>query len=471
MRSLLVCGSFLTAAAAIAQGPVPDGLWYLDNQLAQLVQVMTGGTEVRRIGLQQFGQSANGAYPAPDGRIWLSTSPIGRLYVVDPGPPVQFSAALPVPAGSAGVALTIAFAANGNAWVAYADGLVQTLTPAGLSGGLTQLAPQPVAAAFDHFGMLWIGNRGGLLSRLDPVTRQVTTFQLPLAANRQLRGFRIAPPAFIPNTNRFTLGALWAVDTGSTLFRLDLTGMLQSTWQLGPNGSPTIPGVDRSGQVWVGTGSQVYGFMADGAGLVGGFTFPGRQVRGIDFDAYGQMLVQKWDPLLQSGSIDATDPFTGVAFARIALNAAVSSDPARWYHALVVDRNGDADGDGIDNGTEVTFGLSPFDRQSNLGLDLAIQGQQRIGSMLNVVLSVGPAVIAVATGLLPAPIPVPGVGELRIDPAGIVSTTFVPSNYLPLVVPNNAALAGLDLVFQALRLPSPGFGAGLTNVVDLRLGL
>jgi hypothetical protein len=65
------------------------------------------------------------------------------------------------------------------------------------------------------------------------------------------------------------------------------------------------------------------------------------------------------------GSIDATDPFTGVAFVRIALNATVSSDPARWY---------------------------------------------------------------------------------------------------------NSALAGLDLVFQALRLPSPGFGAGLTNVVDLGLG-
>lgn len=468
MKTFLLCGSCFTVAAAMAQGPAPDALWYLQDQL---VQVMTGGTEVQRINLQPFGLVPSRAFPAPDGRIWLSTAPLGRLYLVDPGPPAQVSGPLPLPQGSSGVAQFVDFAANGDAWIVYADGYVQSFHPVGQPGQLLQVAAAPVGAAFDHFGKLWIGHRDGLLSRLDPSTGLAQTFQLPLAANRHLGGIRIAPPATVSGTNGFTLGALWAVDDGNTLFMLDLTGSLQATWLLGSGILPTTPAVDRDGQAWVGIGSQVYGFTADGAGLVAGFVFPGVQVRSIDFEAKGQMLVQKLDPLRGTSEIDATDPSTGAALTHIDLPFAFGNDPARWYHALVVDRTGDADGDGVDNATEVRQGTSPFDPQSHMGRRLEIQGQQRIGSAVTLSVDVGPVVFAAAANLAAIPLSIAGLGDLRIDAASLGAVLVTPANYVTLAVPNDPALSGLGMVFQALQLPSPGIAAALTNAVDLRLGM
>ncbi len=460
--------ALFVATAAVAQSVAPDALWFVENG-RHLVQVMTGGTEIARLDLQPHGLVPTQIWPAPDGRIWLTTAPIGRIYLLDPAGPMLVTPVPPPP--GAGSAVTMAFAPGGNAWVAFHDGTLQSFTSGGTPMLRTQVPIDPVAAAFDHLGMLWIGHGGGALTRVDPANGSALTMPLPLAANRRLLSLRAAPPVVFPNNAGFTLGGLWMTDDQDNILLADLAGAVQRSLWVGQGNRLTTPVIDAEGQVWVGTGHQVFGLRADGNGLVAGFRFPDGTIQGLDLDGRGTLLVRRQDPVTLRTTIDAVDRWSGNTLSRFELGLLTGADPARWHHGLVTDRSGDADGDGFDNLAEIRSGTGPFDPQSDPGRDLRLLGVPQIGGTLTFMTRRGPSLLALGTGLAASPLLLPGVaGHVRIDPATIGGTLVLDpitsTAFLP--IPNQPALAGLALVAQALQFPT-GAPMELTNAVDVRL--
>ncbi|MHC4077901.1 MAG: NHL repeat-containing protein, partial [Planctomycetota bacterium] len=135
---------------------------------------------------------------------------------------------------------------------------------------------------------------------------------------------------------------------------------------------------------------------------------------------------------------------------------------SNFQNALVVDPFGDADGDSVANFAEVTNGTSAFDPQSNNGVDLRVEGSNRIGSTVSIEIrgfAGTKAVLGFATKRLTTPLTNPAwKGALRIDPNSLLPVFIfanVPSTFTGLTIPNDPKIVGTILHMQALHETSP----------------
>ena len=122
--------------------------------------------------------------------------------------------------------------------------------------------------------------------------------------------------------------------------------------------------------------------------------------------------------------------------------------------------------DGTDNLTEILNGTSPIDSSSDGRFSVDTTGNSGIGSTVSVNVRQASGsdiwVTAYATGMLPAPIGIPGfVGTLHLDPATLVTITAgAGTTSTPVSVPATPSLAGACLFIQGAYLNVSTFHLG-----------
>ncbi|MBI5851329.1 MAG: hypothetical protein HZB39_09940 [Planctomycetes bacterium] len=389
---------------------------------------------------------------APDGKVWYLAA---GITIKNPdGTPFTTIAV------SAGSPYAIAFDAQGHAWVSASAG-VEEFDALGASLGVIALpALQARVIAVDAQGNKWIAHRlgpPGSLSRIDGVTRAVTSHPMPA-------GSLILPiTVFADARGLFVPSHLWVVGDNrgaGELVEFDAAGNPLNTYVLGSAARlQWMAGdVDASGVVanlWVGDWGNGDLYRVNAA--TGAFTvFPqGSGVKGVTFDGFGRL----WLTIPTGGFLRRLDPATVTTEVNSAI-AALTQLSTRWQHATVVDPTGDLDGDGFANTTEVSAGTSPFDAQSTPGLSLLTAGPTAIGTTTSIAIrnAVGaPALIVFSIAASSTGLPIPGLnGQFLLDLGTLlpVSLTMVGTTSLSLTIPPDPGLVGGTLYLQGLDATS-----------------
>lgn len=183
-----------------------------------------------------------GALPAdivlgPDGKLWFAENGIDKIGRVSPGnPPVIEEFALP---GGFTDPFNITVGPDGKIWFTCKDaaGAVCRMNPANPAdtqgdGGYGVVTPAGIAAGPD--GQIWLGDQGGQVVRIDPVTMNIVGSAIPIT------GFNIRNLAPGPDGN------VWVTDFGGQIARVTPAGTVtpfdipgDGAWDIvtGPDGN------------------------------------------------------------------------------------------------------------------------------------------------------------------------------------------------------------------------------------------
>ncbi len=460
-RKLLLATALLTTGLSAQTDPFPDAGWYsIDGAVTRM---LTNGEIVA----QAPTTNADGVYPAPDGQVWITVGLVKRIDFSSGAPVIT---TLPAPATNAQAA-AVCFALDGTAWIAWNSEVWQTTA----NGVVLQQIPTHIGArdaCFDSEGILWIVHSDGILTRLDPATGTMTETDLfPQIGAQLVSGMRAAP-------DTGNGGCLWVSADPRALIRVDCsTGLVTNSFEFGDwtitGEHISRPSIDRLGRPWVGTTvtGRVYVLQASGLGVANSFNLYPSQIRAIDISGEGEPMIQRYDVVSFSTTIETLDPITGAVRSRITPGFVRSRDPFRFHRALVYDRDSDTDGDLTPNGAETQFGSHPYDPQDRLPNRLrAAAGSQQLGGLVRLQIPAAgyPYTLLFGFGRSSSGVPVPGIlGEFLLDPTSLLPVTS--PGFLELPMPTDPSFAGLAFYSQAFVPGAGPIPAAFTNVVNLRV--
>ena len=162
--------------------------------------------------------------------VWVVNGTAGSFSRVDPGSD-QVATARDVTQGSAGGSATVG---AGSVWIAYSNGLVARIDPAGHVRAKSFAGGSPAAIAFGA-GVVWVANG------LDNTVSQI----LPATSSA------LPPQSVGPHPSGIAVGegAVWVADHGDdTVTRIDLASRSEATIQVGHGPTGIAVG---AGAVWV----------------------------------------------------------------------------------------------------------------------------------------------------------------------------------------------------------------------------
>lgn len=450
----------LTLTTLVAMAPAQEKYWAAGS--GGVKQIDTSGHLYQTVAPT----SARDIAVAPDGKVWLPGSPITVLNA-DGSP---FTTITP----SAGISpYSIAFDKAGHAWVTGSSGGVEEFDAAGTSlGTITLPSGAPRCICVDADGNKWIAHRigpPGVLSRIDAVTRAVSTHPLPA-------GSLILPiGVYADSRGLLNSSHIWTVGDNrgaGEVVEFDSTGTVVSTVVISPSarmqwlhGDCDASGITRT--MWVGDwGNGDLHKIDVTTGLFTTYSLaPGNGVGGVTFDGFGGL----WITVRGLGNVRRVDAATG----GIEIDAAVGASnqiSTRFQYACVVDQIGDLDQDGTPNLFEVMGGSSPFDPCSLPNASLSTNGSMALGGNLVLDVMADPtalSLVAFSLGTASPSLPIPGFGcAVQIDPTSILNTLIaIGPTPFNLAIPNLPGLSGFRLLTQGVNGAVPTF----TNVAPIRI--
>lgn len=456
LLALTICfGSLLSAQ---------ETYWVANRTSVDLNEINTAGKVIRTISLSPTVTGLRSAHVAPDGKVWVVAFITSTFLIVDP----TTATVTPITSAS-GNPYDIAFDAAGHGWISGGASVVEYDANGAVLASYPMLAGSPLGISIDGAGNKWIAHRTtapGSISRIDP-SGVVTNYPLasgnmsPTRCYADYRG--ILAPSHI-----------WVIgDNAPQLAEFDDSGTFLNLYTY--SGSIGSIAQDASGDLWLGDfGATANLFRIDPAtGAVrSNFNSP-PSVLGVAVDGFNRIwtTARISAPPCEVRRIDETSGTMEVAApVGTGTQSALST---RMQYAMVVDPFGDLDGDGVANLFEATGGSSPFDGCSTNITSLRTTGVTHISNTATIELTAvagSASVLEFGTRALPtgAGIRIPGIGcALQLDPAwmgGLLAV--VGSGSIPVAIPNNPVLVGLDVYAQALT-----FGATMqfSNLTALRI--
>ena len=454
-----------TASTLCAQG-IEDVLVIGSRKGNDYHKISRGG-EVLKVQASKPSTSVRGANRAPDGKIWVVNFIQATLTILKPDLSV-FSHLTSLPGYPSSVAFSRMSKTGTYATYVVLNNTNQVLVFDQNAQMLNMLSIMPtppfgdraLGCNMDVLGNLWVGIRGrsaGSLYKLNTQTMQFSgPYKFPaLAANLGGQvygstGLRV-----------YTMG-----DGSRDVFEFDLNGKFLRQASLSTVGTGGVgeAAIDLNGMMWVPDWRNGSLYQFNTVSMTTVRIHQDSRLRstiGCAIDGEGGIWVidRSTTPSLaykynQNGRIEQ--------YAPVGTNTSNSGDFTGYSYANVVDPNGDNDGDGETNRSELKNGTNPFNAQSNSALSLRMDGTQYISQTVRFTLarrnlSTLPALIAFGLRANP-PISAPiFTGKLMINPAlllvatvGSTSATKPLNFYLPL--PNNPALRGIPLMFQGMAL-------------------
>jgi hypothetical protein len=276
---------------------------------------------------------------------------------------------------------------------------------------------------------------------------------------------------------------IWVTgDNASVIAEIDgATGATLNVYPLPMSSVAYPPTFDANGRIWAssfGNGTVVQLDQTNGA-VLQTLTLPPNNIA-IATDSHGRILLTSLITFSGVGppsEVRRIDPSTGTLEIPTLLTiggfngtGTLSPVSTKWQYSLVVAPLGDLDGDGDANWSEIQAGTSPIDASANGTFRIESFGRTQNGStpLFDVLAPASLWVVGFAGSLLAAT-PVPGFGgTLQLDPATLLTTVAgVGSTSIPIAIPANPALAGVEIFVQGVRYDGVGFA--FRNVSGIRV--
>ncbi|HLQ36396.1 MAG TPA: hypothetical protein VK348_01245 [Planctomycetota bacterium] len=454
----------LAALCLPALATAQETYWVANRASSDLHEISAYGAVLRRIDLSSNGFTLRSAHKAPNGKVWVVNFIQTNFTIVDP----VTSTWVNVP-NALGSPFAIAFDAAGNAWVSGGTGVVEYSPAGALLNSYPLPAAAPLGITIDNAGNKWIAHRTtapGSISRID-AAGAITNFPLPMG-NMQPTAIVAAWRGLLQPNH------IWVIGDGaaSQFFEFDENGVFLNMY-VAPAGQYGSIDCDETGDIWLGSFSNGNVVQVDPlTGLARNTFNVAPNAIGLAFTNFGQLLIT---------TRTATAPCfvyrlgrgTGLIETQAPVGSGTQSSVSTLHHwALVVNPLADSDNDGLANFAELTGGSSPFDAYSTAVSSLRTSGNTQIGSTASIDIDAGAAtlnIVAFAFGTVPvgSGVTFPGFGgEVLLDLATVAPATLsrVGGGSLPLPIPNNTALQGLDVKLQAATIGSPNQFSNLSGV-------
>jgi streptogramin lyase len=297
-------------------------------------------------GREPYGIAVDGT-----GSVWLANRLTANVTKLNSAGQVRFVVPLAALLGAQPNADLggIATDSENEAWVTLTSSnrVVQIHADGGVDLASHPVGTAPVAVATDRFGNVWVANSGSNdVTKLDSTGAEASGSPFAAGSLPSAIVCDRAGRAYIANhdSNDVTI--------------LEPNGSLNGNFPAGVN--PVEIAIDFAGDVWVSNDLQAtVTKVTSGGGLA---VNVGAGPRGISVAGDGTLWVSLYTVGIGSTVTRVRPDGTVLEFLRIGFAPINHGDGTGFVHANSVDPNGDADGDGWSNATEIDGSTNPFDR-------------------------------------------------------------------------------------------------------------
>jgi streptogramin lyase len=462
--SLLVAA--LLGAPAVAQ---LDVYWQASRWSKELHRINACGEVDLKVDLSTNNFPLNKApelrkaYLAPNGKVWVINHIVNHFTILDgDGKNLRN-----IPLASAGFPAALVFDKAGLVYMALSKrktgfiGVEVYDATAKLVRSFAMPTGNPIDITMDSDGNVWCAHRmeppPSKITKIDTKTNTMTDYPFP-TATASLGGVIVADYQGLLKKS-----TLWCIgDRSSDLLNFGVDGKHIGTYNVDPN-STTIAAmtIDHRNNIWIGNfrDANIFHFDTTQKKVVRTLQNPPNTL-GLAIDNRGRLLatvrVSYQGPQPSLVRRFNTTTFAPEMETTVGIGAG-SAASSGFHHALVVDPLGDADKDKDVNFSEVTNLSNAYDDQSTSNRNLVVSGENKRTGKVTIALlgkTGSTAVVGLATKLLATPICIPAWdGCLRVDPSSLLPWIFtrrVPDTSLVITIPNDPALVGFVVRFQAL---------------------